>query len=190
MGSTVFLFHGTEGHPDIHWLGWLNRTLSAEGHAVIAPQFPSPPNEVPTKVDEWHDVLSEYADQIDENTVFIGHSLGGLFALRVLEKLAHKVKVAAIVASPLGVKPVNDVERAEASSGYIFDWDTISANCDNFFVFYGEDDPYVAIGNGTLAAEKLRTDLISVPNAGHFNTDSGYTSFSLLWETIRPVLSG
>lgn len=192
MGSTVFLFHGTEGHPDNYWLGWLNAELSADGHQVIALQFPSPPNDVPANVGEWHHVLSDHVDKVNENTLLIGHSLGGVFAFRVLEKLQSKVKATAIVASPVGVAPIIDFERAGKFSGYEFDWPTIAKNSDHFLVFYGKDDPYVAIGNGELAAKKLGTDLIVVPNAGHFNSDSGYCGIarSLRRGFARPIGPG
>jgi len=37
-------------------------------------------------------------------TVIIGHSLGGVFTLRILEKLDHPIKAAFFVGAPIGVR--------------------------------------------------------------------------------------
>jgi predicted alpha/beta hydrolase family esterase len=80
--SNVFIFHGTEGHPQENWFPWLKQELKAKGYDVTVPQFPSPPV-VPAKISEWFDVLKDYEDKINEDTVIVGHSLGGIFTLRL-----------------------------------------------------------------------------------------------------------
>ncbi len=187
MKRTFFIFHGTEGHPRIHWLGWLRDKLVDHGHEVLSPQFPSPPI-VPSKIDEWHAVFSDFSHRMDENSVIIGHSLGGLFALRVLEAIECKVHTVAVVASPVGIKPIQNYPREIAFCGYKFDWVKIRKGSSSFLAFYGDDDPYVSIGNGELVAEMLNAKLEIVANAGHFNTDTGYTEFELLWERLKPLI--
>lgn len=88
--NNVFIFHGTEGYPEENWFPWLKQELEQKGYSVFVPQFPSPPV-VPAKIAEWFDVLKNYEQNIDENTILIGHSLGGIFTLRILEKLTHPV---------------------------------------------------------------------------------------------------
>ena len=91
--NNVFIFHGTEGYPEENWFPWLKQELEQRGCKVFVPQFPSPPI-VSAKIAEWFDVLKNYEQYINENTIFIGHSLGGIFTLRILEKLEHPVKAA------------------------------------------------------------------------------------------------
>lgn len=89
--TNIFIIHGTEGYPEENWFPWFKKELELKGHTVFVPQFPTPPV-VPAKIAEWFDVLKSYEQHINEDTIFIGHSLGGIFTLRVLEKLTHPIK--------------------------------------------------------------------------------------------------
>lgn len=187
--SNVFIFHGTEGHPKENWFPWLKQELEAKGCNVIVPQFPSPPV-IPAKISEWFDVLKEYDQYIDENTVFVGHSLGGIFTLRVLEKLGHPVKAAFFVGAPIGVKPILNYDRDSSFSGFDFDWDNIKGKAKNFVVYQSDDDPYVGLDNGKELAQHLGIELSFIPNAGHFNAKAGYTEFNDLRDKLLHILGG
>lgn len=183
----VFIFHGTEGHPKENWFPWMKEKLEAKGHKVFIPQFPSPP-EVPASVIEWFEVLKDYEDKIDENSILIGHSLGGVFTLRILEKLKHKVKAVALTGTPIGIEPLFNYKRDSSFSGFDFDWNSIKEKSDNFIVFHSDDDPYVSLENGKQLAENLGIELSFVPNAGHFNKKAGYIKFPELWKELEPLL--
>lgn len=131
MQSNVFIFHGTEGYPEENWFPWLKEKLEAKGCKVFVPQFPSPPGE-PAQISSWFDVLKDYEFQIDADTILIGHSLGGTFALRILEKLKHPVKAAFLVGTPIGIRPILNYDRDNAFSGFIFDWPAIKKSAKIF----------------------------------------------------------
>jgi len=131
----VFIFHGTEGYPGENWFPWMKKELEARGCRVVVPQFPSPPV-VPAKMDEWRAVLKGFEKFIDENTIFIGHSLGGLFLLRVLEKLSHPIRGACFVGTPVGVLPVINYTRDTSFSGYDFDWEALKKKARHFIVYH------------------------------------------------------
>lgn len=183
--KNAFIFHGTEGHPQENWFPWLKAELEKQGYAVEVPQFPSPPV-VPSKLSEWLDVWKEYEGRVNDKTVLIGHSLGGVFTLRVLEKLQSPIKAAFLVGTPVGVKPVLNYERDEAFGGFDFDWQKIRSNARRFVVYHSDNDPYVDLENGKELAKQLSVELTFIPNAGHFNTKSGYTKFpELLGECLK-----
>ncbi len=186
--NNVFIFHGTEGHPKENWFPWLKQELEAKGYNVIVPQFPSPPI-VPAKVSEWFDVLKEFHKYIqDENTVIVGHSLGGVFALRVLENLYNPIKAAIFVGTPIGVKPILNYDRDNSFSGFDFEWNNIKGKAKNFVVYQSDDDPYVGLDNGKELAQHLDIELSFIPNAGHFNARAGYTKFEDLRDRLFKVL--
>lgn len=185
--KNVFIFHGTEGYPEENWFPWLKEKFEEKGCRVIVPQFPSPPV-VPSKISEWFAVLKDYEQHIDENTILIGHSLGGVFALRVLEQLKHPVRAVFLVGTPIGVKPIANYDRDSSFSGFDFDWEKIKNNSKSFTVFHSDNDPYVSLGNGEQLAKELGIELTFIPNAGHFNTPAGYTEFPDLLEKIRKIL--
>jgi len=188
MQKTVFIFHGTEGHPQENWFPWLKQKVEKEtGYTVIVPQFPSPP-EVSADVEEWFGVLKEYEDLFNEDTVIVGHSLGGVFTLRVLEKLGSKISTACFVGAPIGIRPILNYDRDNSFSGFDFDWNTIRSNAENFIVFHSDNDPYVGLENGEQLAKHLDTELTFIPNAGHFNQKAGYTEFEELWRKLFSLL--
>lgn len=185
--NNVFIFHGTEGYPEENWFPWMKQELKQKGCSVFVPQFPSPPV-IPAKISEWFDVLKNYEQSIDENTIIIGHSLGGKFLLRILEKLEHPIKAAFFVGTPIGVPPIANNERDNAFTGNNFDWDTIKKKAQYFAVFQSDNDPYVGLDNGKELAKNLAVELSFVPNAGHFNTKAGYTKFEALRDKILEIL--
>jgi predicted alpha/beta hydrolase family esterase len=184
----IFIFHGTEGHPQENWFPWLKHELEAKGYEVTVPQFPSPPV-VPAKTSEWFDVLKNYEDKITENTIIVGHSLGGIFTLRVLEKLEHPVKAAFFVGAPIGVRPILNYDRDSAFSGFDFDWDNIVQKAKGFVVYQSDDDPYVGLDNGEELAKHLGVKLSFIPNSGHFNARAGYIKFDDLKEKLLHILN-
>ncbi len=186
--KNAFIFHGTEGYPEENWFPWLKMELEKLGYKVYVPQFPSPPI-IPAKVTDWFDVLKEYEQHINKDTLLIGHSLGGVFTLRILENLEHFVKAAIFVGTPIGVRPILNYDRDNSFSGFSFDWNSITKKSKHFLVFQSDNDPYVYLGNGEELAKNLNVTLNFVPNAGHFNKKAGYTEFSLLLEKLKPILN-
>jgi len=185
--NNVFIFHGTEGYPEENWFPWLKQELEQKSCKIFVPQFPSPPI-VPAKIAEWFDVLKNYEQYINEDTIFIGHSLGGVFALRILEKLEHPIKATFFVGTPVGVQPIKNYERDNGFSGFSFDWQSIKKKAEHFAVFQSDDDPYVGLENGKELSKNLGVELSFIPNAGHFNKKAGYLKFEKLRDKVLEIL--
>jgi leucyl-tRNA synthetase len=91
---TYVLLHGYKSGPEKHFHPWLKSELEARGHTVVMPKLPNPdkPN-----IDEQVDyVLNSVV--LDENTVLIGHSLGSVVAMKVLEKVNVTIHKLVLVA--------------------------------------------------------------------------------------------
>jgi hypothetical protein len=185
--SNVFIFHGTEGYPEENWFPWLKEKLEELGHQVFVPQFPSPPG-LPAVIAEWFAVLQGYEQYIDEGTILIGHSLGGVFALRLLEKLSHPVKAVFLTGTPIGLRPLLNYDRDNSFSGFSFDWPVIKSKSPYFAVFHSDNDPYVSLGNGEQLAKELGVGLSFIPGAGHFNAKAGYLKFEALLNKLKEIL--
>jgi hypothetical protein len=186
MKSNVFIFHGTAGHPGENWFPWLKAKVEEKNYAVFVPQFPTPEGQ---SLEAWFKVLKNYEQYINEDTILVGHSLGGMFLLRLLEKLPHKVKAAFFVGTPIGIEPIKHYTSDYNFSGFNFYFDVIKSKADNFVVFHSDNDPSVGLANGEQLAKELGVDLSLVPNAGHFNTKAGYTKFEELWKKLELLLS-
>ena len=56
--------------------------------------------------------------------------------------------------------------------------------CDDIVCFYSDNDPYVKYEVEKDFANKIATEQVLIPNAGHINSESGYDVF----EDIVPYL--
>lgn len=183
--TKVFIFHGTGGSPEENWFPWLKKELEKLGCKVIVPQFPTPENQT---LENWFKVLDNYKNDIDENTILVGHSLGGAFLLRVLESLEKPIKAAFLVATPIGIPPVKNWKTDKPFTGHPFDWEKIESNAKKFFVYHSDNDPYVGLENGKQLAHNLGVELTFIPNSGHFNKSAGFLEFEDLLTKIKKEL--
>lgn len=79
MKKRVFLIHGWEGYPEEGWRLWLKKELEQRGFKVIMPAMPD--TATPT-MEKWVPFLTQIVGNPDEQTYFIGHSLGCITILR------------------------------------------------------------------------------------------------------------
>jgi len=186
MKRNIFIFHGTAGSPEGNWFPWLKEKLTDKGHNVIIPRFPTPEGE---SLIAWLNILNEYNNLINENTIIIGHSKGGLFTLRVLERLKSPIYTTFFVSAPIGIKPILFYNEDDVfSPGFDFNWNNIRKNSKQFVIYHSDNDPYVCMNNGKELAKKLNTQLTFIPTAGHLNAESGYTTFDKLFQDIEKIL--
>lgn len=182
MKPNAFIFHGTGGYPEENWFPWLKGQLEAEGLEVFVPQFPTPEGQ---SLEAWLQVLEPHRSKINNDTILIGHSLGGIFTLKLLEILDHPVKLAALVGTPIGIRPILNYDQDSSFAGFEFNWGKIKSNSKNFIVYQSDTDPYVSLENGKELAKHLGANLSFVPNAGHFNAKAGYLKFEELLKQIK-----
>jgi len=182
----VFIIHGTGGSPEGNWFPWLKKELEKLGQEVFVPRFPIFENQ---NLDNWLETFEEYEGKINEETVFVGHSLGPAFILNLLERFDKKVKACFFVAGFVGLLGIEEFDKLNKTfiSGK-FDWPRIKKNCEKFYVINSNGDPYVHLEKGKFLAKKLGTEVILMKGAGHINADSGFTTFELLLDKIKEEL--
>ncbi len=182
--KTAFIFHGTEGNPGENWIPWLKEKIEQEGYAVHIPEFPTPGNQ---SLETWKKVFKEYKEFVDRNTIFIGHSVGSAFTLNLLEEMAVQ---SSFLVCPF-LSSLNNPDFDELNSTFIeknFDWTKIKEHCNDFYIYYSDNDPYVPQALSESVAKKLSAKKFLVKNAGHFNKRAGYTKFEELWDKLEPLL--
>ncbi|VVC03552.1 Serine hydrolase [Candidatus Bilamarchaeum dharawalense] len=182
--TNVFIIHGTGGHPQENWFPWLNAELTKLRMRVIVPQFPTPENQTPKT---WFDVFEKYKGDFTQDSILVAHSLGGAFALRILEQSNVRIKATFLVAAPIGVRPIKNWDGDQPFIGQPFDWTRIKQNGGRITVFHSEDDQMVSVGNERTLAKNLDAEFVGLPTAGHFNAKAGYTKFELLLDRIKMI---
>lgn len=165
--ATVFVFHGYGGSPKGNWFEWLAHELEAGGHIVHVPEFPHPDE---PKLREWLKKFETYRESIDESAVLVGHSLGGAFAMRYLEKATMPVQATFLVASVF--KPMGNEIDAHITSFHSdpFDHQAIVRNGGDIHIVHSDNDPYIPLTHAEEAALGLMTAMDFLPGGGHFMT--------------------
>jgi predicted alpha/beta hydrolase family esterase len=181
----VFIIHGAYGHPGENWFPWLRDELEKMGLEVIVPAFPTPENQ---SLGNWAAVFEEYLDAINEDTIFVGHSLGPAFILSILEKINVQVKACFFVAGFVGLLD-DDLDKINHTfTDRNFDWPKIKQNCGKFVVINSDNDPYISMEKAEELAECLDAKVEWVKGAGHFNAKAGYLRFDELLERVKKEL--
>src|ERR1700690_1832263 len=93
MKKVVFV-HCWEGTPDQAWYPWLKKELEAKGFEVIVPQLPDTNS---PRIAKWVPALAVAAGVVDDDTYFVGHSMGCETIVRYLEGLPEGQKVGGAV---------------------------------------------------------------------------------------------
>ena len=178
---SFFIIHGIYGHPKENWFPWLKQELENKGYEVIVPKFPTPFNQ---SLESWLKVFSNYENNINEETVLIGRSLGAAFILNYLEKRNEKIKAAFLIA---GYHKLLNNQFYELNKSFVykeFDWEKIKENCGKFFVISSDNDEYIPLETSKELANLLHAELKIIHNGGHLNKKAGFEKFPQLLDAI------
>ena len=169
------ILHGYTGRNDKNFIPWLKHELEQRGAKVQAPQLPNTNN--PTEVEQVQYVLDHV--QFDENTVLIGHSLGGLVAMRVLEKLPHKIHHLMLVSPAVLRQFYQGSDDIDTKTGerkrfidhfsYDFDFDKISSQAVHKTILQDNNDSKSRKPSMQYIADNIGATLYkTVANKRHF----------------------
>lgn len=165
----VFLIHGWEGSPEKDWFVWAKKELEERGFNVIVPAMPDSMN---PKMDAWVSHLAKTVGTPNEETYFIGHSLGCITILRYLETLQENDKVGgAVLVAGFGHNLEYEGYKNELLSFFQtpVDWEDMKKHCAKFVAIHSEDDPFVPITHNVLFQKKLVAKSVVEQGRGHYN---------------------
>ncbi len=177
----VFIIHGWGKHPEEGWYPWLKKELEKNGFEVFVPAMP---NTDEPKINEWVDFLSNLVGEPDENTYFVGHSIGCQAILRYLEKVMNKKVGGAIFVSgwfnlseySFKEDPLNEEESRNIAKPWLetpINFEEVKKTTNNFVAIFSDSDPYVPIEDKNIFKEKLGAEIIIEHNKGHFDSSDG-----------------
>lgn len=181
--QTAFIFHGTGADPSMHWFQWLKSELEDRDFEVFVPEFPTMEGQ---SLENWLEVFEEYEDKVDEDTIFVGHSTGAVFILDLLDLKDFDVRAAFLIAGfvgPLGLEEFDPLNKSFAERD--FDWESVRSSCEDFYIFHSGDDPYVPLETSREVQKRVKGERFVDHDAGHYNTESGYTEFPELLNLIE-----
>ena len=182
--DNYFIIHGSFSSPYSNWIGWLHDFIEGEGKQVYVPDFPIGVGF--QNYENWSKLLKYYLDLglINENTTIIGHSIAPAFITKFLIENKLKVKKCIFVCGFNNYLGIDEEYDAVNESMYTDGIESVKNYAKDIICFYSNNDPYVKYEAELDFANKVATEKILVPNAGHINSESGYDTF----EDVVPYL--
>jgi len=162
----ILIIHGWESNSKEHWFLEEKERLEKLGHMVTVPDMP---DSLYPKKDAWVDVIANFAPKDD--SILIGHSLGGIAVLRYLEGDV-KIPKCILIATPIRklLRDDYDFGPVENFLEPDFNWEKIKQNCKEFVVMNQVDDEWVPLQHGKDLAGYVEGKFEIVEGNNHFDT--------------------
>lgn len=172
----VYIIHGWDGYPEEGWFPWLKKELGSRGFDV---QVPAMPDSAEPKIETWVPFLRELVGTPDENTFFVGHSIGCQAILRFLETLPKEVKIGGAI-FVAGWYNLRDLETEEEEK-IVGPWVNTRRDDEKIRKFlegksvaiFSNNDPWVIPENQERWKEKVGAKIIIEHDKGHFSGSDG-----------------
>ncbi|MDQ5900715.1 MAG: serine hydrolase [Patescibacteria group bacterium] len=148
----------------VDWKKNLQEDLG-EDFEVIAPRMPNAQN---AKYLEWEIWFEKMIPFINDNVIFIGHSLGGIFLAKYLseKKYQKKIKAVILVAAPYNSPEHHPLADFVITSPLL----SFEEQSPKIIIFHSSDDTVVYPDNAQRYKENLpNAKLILLQGKGHFN---------------------
>ena len=190
MSKRAFIIHGWDGYPDEGWFPWLKTELEKNGFQAHVPAMPEPAR---PKIEAWVSHLSKTVGDVDENTYFVGHSIGCQTILRFLESLPADKKVggATFVAGWVTLMNLKtDQEKAIAKPWLEtpIDFEKVKQHTKKFFAVFSDNDDVVPQENKKLFEERLSAKTAIEHDKGHFSGGDEVKELPVILEAILSLV--
>lgn len=187
----VFIVHCWSGTPDSNWYPWLKAKLEKDGFDVEVPQLPNTDN---PQINNWIPALSEVVGLVDNQTYFVGHSMGCQTIARFLETLPDDTKIGGAVfvagffkhLSNMYAEP-EDKAIADSWLNAPLDFNKVKKVLSKSVAIFSEDDPDVPLDNKEEFEHKLGSEIIVVNGMKHFTDDAGVKELPIALEKFLEI---
>lgn len=191
MNKKVYLVHCWDGTCNDGWYPWIASLLSKNGVSVFL--FDMPHTESPI-IEEWVSYLDKQVPSLDENTYFIGHSIGCQTIMRYLElKDVRRIGGILFVAPWLDLLPYAIEDRGSYEIAYPWihtpiDFNKIRKKTDNIYSIFSDDDYFVSRYQEEEFKNKLGAKTICVEGKGHISQDDNVYQLDTILELSKRML--
>ena len=187
----IYLVHCWDRTSSDGWYPWLAERISDKNVDLI--RFDMPNTACP-KIDEWVETLNSKVDLLNDETYFIGHSIGCQTILRNLEtKEITKIGGILFVAPWLDLLPeaIEDEDSYNTAQPWIktpIDFEKIKQFTSNINCIFSNDDYFVSIEQEKEFRNKLNAKTIIVNNKGHISQDDNVYELQEILDLSKMML--
>lgn len=187
----VFIIHGWGGNPEEGWFPWLEKELEKKGYLVSIPTMPNTNEPV---IKKWVSHLSKIVGTVDEETYFVGHSIGCQAIMRYLETLPNNAKVRGVIFVAgwfnLTEDTWDETYTKEIANPWIkepINFDKIKKLTRKIVEIASDNDPYVPLSDKDIFKKKLGAEIIVLHNSGHISGEDGIKKLPSVLKSILEV---
>jgi uncharacterized protein len=184
----VVIVHGWDGTPEEGWFPWLKRELEVSGFKVVVPQLPDARW---PRIEKWIPALSAEVGAVDEETYFVGHSMGCQAIVRYLETLSQEQKaggavfVAGFFKRLTGLGDDPEVQRMDEHwLTTPLDLEIAKIHLPQSIAIFSDDDSWVPLDNQDDFKNKLGSKIIVEHAMKHFSGGTGCVELPIVLESV------
>lgn len=198
--TKVLILDGVGGDGKSNWIPRLQRKLLTDGYDVQVPMLPTNTKEDLDLIRQIDFIMKEYGNRIDEKTLIVGHSLGCVLALHIIQVLQKQIDMVFVAPCFDGMDRQYAVfttprfaDYEEALAHYYgqvsLDWDILSPLVRQCTVMLSTDDPYIPYNDAVKYFKKYIPDcqLETFIDKGHFNIASGCLELPEMFDYLKPT---
>jgi uncharacterized protein len=185
------MLHGWDGSPEGGWFSWLREELKNRGYVVIAPQLPKADE---PRIKNWLPTVKEAVGIPDEETYFVGHSMGNQAIVRYLESLPENVRVGGAIFVAGFLKRLTNLEDEEVVRDVADEWlktpldlEKVKTHLDKSIAIFSDNDPYVPLDNQDEFKNILGSKIVILPNKNHFSGDDGTFDLPIALDSLLEI---
>jgi len=154
--SNYIILHGHSGKPTGGFRPWLKNELEKQNYHVSIPALPNTNN--PEVKEQVEFVLKN--QKFDKNTVLVGHSLGSVVALKVVENLESPIKKLILAAGFIEPKFKDEKRDIRNEYNWNFDFERIKRNVKKIIILRDSSDYAVPHEQADKIKEKIGGTII------------------------------
>lgn len=184
----AFIVHGWASYPEHGWFPWLKQKLEQQGYIVTVPAMPHPL--IPT-IQAWVQALRKAVGEADDQTIFIGHSIGCQTIMRYLAAQPKKVKGAVFVAGWFELIGMQNILHRQGARQWIetpIDFKALRKVLPQSIAIFSDKDRYVSFPeNKKIFVDKLHAEIVMDKGKKHFSGNQGIIKVPSVLKAIKKI---
>ncbi|MDG2956094.1 alpha/beta hydrolase [Bisgaard Taxon 10/6] len=186
----AYIIHGYGATVHDHWFPWLHHKLESAGIKSVLVDLP---DSLHPDFENWQSALAKQIGMLDENSVFIAHSLGTISLLHYLSRLRPQKVGGIILAAGFGqripgLSEINGFNLDAYIDHIKIDFAAVRAMARQIYCIISDNDPIVPPKSSERLAHQLHAHVYRVANAGHFLASDGFTELPVVWQAVEKCL--
>lgn len=190
--NKIYIVHCWDGTKDDGWYPWLDEKLTNENNKVFRFNMPNTAN---PKIGEWVSFLDQQIDNLDENTYFVGHSIGCQTILRYLQsKDVTKIGGVLLVAPWLDLLDyaIEDEESYDTAMPWLtekIDFEKVKKFTNNIHCIFSDNDYFVSIDQKDKFEKLLDAKTLVVSGKGHISGEDNVYELKEILDECNKMIS-